>query len=1025
MSENHSDDTPPSAAHPDEEFLLPPNEEDSAHPAPEGGKRPLRRRPWFVALMVLTGLGILGAGAAGAWVWSLASELPRLESMGDYRPQVVSRVYDAEGKKVWEYFKEYRIVVPAEKIPEHVREAFIAAEDASFYDHGGIDFVGIVRAAIRNALAGGIKQGASTITQQVARTFFLSSERKYSRKIKEMILARRLESRLSKDEILYLYLNQIYLGSGAYGVAAAADIYFHKTLDELTLAEAATIAGVTPRPADYAPNVNPHLARRRQLYVLNQMLANGFITREEHDAAVAEGVRAHERKLPIDRWPHMAYPMEDLRQELVARFGEDLLFHGGLYVVTSLVESEQKIATEAVRVGVEHLDREMGYRGPLRRIEGDRERRAWIEAAEAEARTRVESDDSEAEEGILVADTEAAGKSEPAEEAPAQAPMKPAFKTGEIYEALVLGFAKLERTDADPEPAAVVALSETQLGTIALSSMAWARKPNPDLKPEDSRIEHPREALGPGDVIRVKVLSAGPGELDKSVLKSITLPPGIEAEVTEEPEAAKAESAGKKAAVLAAGTEDGSAPPATEEPAPVPLPVFHYELALWQEPEVQGALLSLNPRSGQIHAMVGGYDFLESEFNRAVQGLRQPGSAFKPVIFSRALREGFTASTTILDAPVTYKGATDDETWKPKNYVDRFSGEVTLREALYRSINTIPIKILLDIGIKNTIEYAHELGIEGDLPSDPTLALGSASLSLMDLCRAYSVFANGGYRIESALLQQVLNAGGTVIYEWRDPWGAAKLPELPESAPSTMRRVIRVPEELAAREAGGTMAFGPLGPKAGGSVDGLSRAERARRIQAISPQAREAGQVLAPATAYVMTDLLSNVISYGTGHSVASLGRPAAGKTGTSNENVDAWFIGYTPSVLTGVWMGFDDRTSLGRFHAGGNTAAPVWLDFMREALRGKPVERFDVPEGVVFAKIDAETGLLARPGAERIAFQAYVEGTEPTEYVPQDSEVSAEEFFLLDQSLQEAPAERPAAGEDGGSLDSEMLGLP
>ncbi|MEW6776987.1 MAG: PBP1A family penicillin-binding protein [Bdellovibrionota bacterium] len=933
-----------SGDHPKEFFLGPP---EGAHPPdqppPLPPKEILKRRALRIALV---------GGVAALWVGFiilriLSHDLPRIETLADYHPYTTTFVYDADGKKVWEYFKEQRTVLKFEEIPERMRQAFIAAEDSSFYSHPGIDFVGILRAAVANFLAGEIKQGASTITQQVARSFFLTPERQLTRKIKEAILAWRIERYLSKDEILALYLNQIYLGSGAHGIAAAAETYFRKPLAELTLAETATLAGVAPRPSAYAPNVNPEAARARREYVLARMLDNGFITKAEHDEALAAEVRAFPRQLPEERWPHMAYPMEHLRQELVALLGEEALFSGSLRVVTSLKETDQVAAADALRAGIERLDQGIGYRGPLNHFEDETQRADWLAIAEETIRKSWE-------------------KLSPQEAS------KPPLEPGKTYEALVTGFL--------PKYTGVeLSLSESQRGQIALENLAWARAPNPDVPPEKGLIKDPRKAVAVGDVVLVRVVSA--------VLKPPPAPPK-----------------GKKG-------KAPPKPPAPEETKGPAVPEYVYELSLLQEPEVQGALLALDPKTGAIRAMVGGYDFKKSPFNRAVQAYRQPGSAFKPIIFSLALQNGYTASTTILDTPVVLPGETGEEYWKPKNYGDNFLGKLTLREALARSVNTIPIKILMELGPQKTIQYAHELGITSELTEELVLALGSSSISLLELCRAFSVFANGGYRIEPALLVEVRDGEGKSLYERPPPVvPPSGLPEnLPPYLPAPPEGAT-LPEGQPPAANGTAAAPAPAAP----AEKQMTPEERAQLLQAVPVEARAAGRVISPATAFVVTNLLRGVIQHGTGHEAVGIGRPAAGKTGTSNDNIDNWFVGYTPNLLAGVWLGYDDRRTLGRFNAGGNTAAPIWLSYMEKSVQGAPIEDFPQPPGIIFRTVDAKTGLLANENTPWKLEQAYIEGSEPTEFARQEGEVGVEDFFHVDESLQENPDDASISA-DGG----------
>lgn len=930
-------------------------------PGPTGGaKTALLALPAWTRYLLAGSLGLAGLGGAGfLGLWAvfsvLGSDLPKIERLEDYRPPVVTSVYDADGNKIWEFFKEKRAYVPLRDIPPRLRDAFLAAEDSSFYEHGGVDLWGVLRAAAANLRAGEIKQGASTITQQVARSFFLSSERKVTRKIKEIVLARRIEKHLSKDEILTLYLNQIYLGSGTYGVAAAAEVYFHKTLPALTLAEAATIAGITPRPSAYAPNVNPELALGRRRYVLEQMLSENFITRPEYDQAMAEEARAYPRKLPPEQWPAMAYPMEYLRQELAQIVGEDLLFYGGLHVLTSIVQGEQEAAVTALQAGVRRVDHNGGYRGPLLHLSDEQARSEWLASALAAAQVRVA----------------ARAWDQPADLAP--------FEVDQSYPALVTSFSGPGPQGPKSEPRAEVTLAPGQRGTIALSRMDWARKPNPDVPPEKATIKDPRAALNVGDVVLVRVLSA---------------------------------TAGKDTGRETKTAAPGAAEPASDssEEVPPPLPLTTYELALDQQPEVQGALLALDPHRGRIRAMAGGYDFATSPFNRAVQAQRQPGSAFKPVIFSLALTRGYTGSTQILDAPVSLPNTSEEDLWKPKNYANQFLGQMTLREALTRSINTIPVKILMEMGISPTIEYAQSLGIASPLAPDNTLALGSSSVTLLELCRAFSVFANGGYRIGSSMIAQIRDGTGFVLLEPRSPWFPSRLPELPPPAPATARRLSDIP--LGADAAALASLWSPGGMDAAlpaaASDEREAAAGRAERIQSVSPEERANGRVLPAATAFVMTNLLRGVIEHGTGHEAVALHRPAAGKTGTSNDNIDNWFIGYTPHLLAGVWFGYDDRRTLGRFSAGGNTAAPAWLDFMQSALEKTAVEDFPIPEGVVFVNVDAKTGLLARPDSAWTIPQAFVDGTQPVEYSPQEGQVRVEDFFHVDEGLSEEGGANP-----------------
>ncbi|MBU1169276.1 MAG: PBP1A family penicillin-binding protein [Proteobacteria bacterium] len=751
-----------------------------------------------------------------------SSGLPKISSLRDYKPPTVTCVYSDDGRKIGEFYKERRIVTPLEEIPKTLINAFIAAEDSRFYMHKGIDFYSIIRAFTRNLKAGSIVQGGSTITQQVTKSFFLSPERRYSRKIKEAILAYRLDKTFTKDEILYLYLNQIYLGHGAYGVEAAAENYFGKSSKELNLSECAILAGLPQAPSRYSPFKNPELAKQRQIYVLNRMVADGFITNIEATEAMNVVLDIKPRR----NWYIEKVPCytEYVRRHVEKKYGEDALYNQGLKIYTAVNIEIQKYAQEEVSQGLMDLDKRQGYRGPIEHLSAEN-----IEPFSQKLRYDLEDDPIE---------------------------------IGKILKGVVI---KVDNNTRE----STVKMGNI-MGIIPMNSMRWARKPDIHVGYWEGSITEPGLALKVGDVIMVR-----------------------------------ANGVKKK--------DDTNSPKEVDLLKITPDKEDIWDLSLEQTPLSEAGLLSIEAETGYVKAMIGGRDFTDSQFNRAIQSRRQPGSAFKPIVYAAALDKGYTPATMIIDSPVVYLDEERDSTWKPNNYEKKFHGPTLFREALTKSMNIITIKILKDIGIDYVIDYSKKLGIESPLARDLSIALGSSGVSLLELVTAYSVFPNMGYLVQPTFILKIEDREGNILEE-------------------------AVPIK---------------------------------------------NQVIDMSTAYIMTSLLEGVIQHGTGKRVRSLNRPAAGKTGTTNSLHDAWFVGYTPRYITGVWVGNDSKSPLGKGETGSRAASPIWLGFMQKALKDKPVRVFQVPEGVVFSKIDAKTGLLPIPESEETIFECFKEGTVPTEYTP------------------------------------------
>lgn len=656
---------------------------------------------WLICVVILV------LGGAGTYFWHVwSSNLPYVGSLREYQPPIVTTFYSAEGETIGRFWEERREVVPLDQLPPHLLQAFVAAEDARFFQHEGVDFFSIARAFTRNLMAGRIEQGGSTITQQVTKSLLLQdTEKTYKRKAREAILAVQLEKAFSKEHILFLYVNQIYLGHGAYGVQEAARTYFRKPAHDLNLAESALLAGLPQAPSRYSPVTRFDRARARQVYVLRRMLEEGLISEATYGEALDFPLEIYgDVERTFEKAPCFT---EHVRRDLLQKYGREMLYQGGLQVYTNLDMSMQRAAMEAVQKGLTELDKREGF----------------------------------------------------------------------------------------------------------------------------------------------------------------------------------------------------------------------------QEPLAQAALLCMDTETGEVKAMVGGRNFEESQFNRAIQSRRQPGSVFKPIIYAAALDQGLTPAHIIMDSPFVAGRTPGGEAWKPKNYKEKFLGPTLLRTGMIQSRNVITVKLLDSIGVDYAIEYARNMGIQSHLTRDLSLALGSSGVSLLEMTRAYGAFANGGYLAEPVFVNRVQDRSGRVIEE------------------NQPRMSRAIPEE----------------------------------------------------TAFVMTDLLRGVIQEGTGQRLRVLERPAAGKTGTTNDLRDAWFVGYTPELVTGVWVGYDEPREMGKGETGARAASPIWLYFMSEILKDRPVVDFKVPPGVVFARIDSVTGLLASSHTEKVVVQSFKEGTEPREHAPTPQSPQKKDLLLLD----------------------------
>jgi penicillin-binding protein 1A len=760
-------------------------------------RRWARRLTWLLYGLLFTGL-LAGAGAGGYIYYHFLQDLPDFTAIKDFRPPVVTQIFARDGRLIGEFYSERRIEVPYSRLPRHLILAFVAAEDARFFEHPGVDITGIVRAFIRNLEAGEVVQGGSTITQQVVKRILLTSEKSFARKIREAVLAYRIENYLTKEEILGLYLNHIFLGHGAYGVEAAAQEFFSKHVEDLTLAESALLAGIPKAPSRYSPYLNPKMSKERQAYVLTRMAEVGFISNKEKDAALRQPLKL--KPWRPDWIKECGYYNEHVRTLLESRFGRDSVYNLGLKVYTPADVGLHKVAQEAINQGIDGLVKRNGYRGPLRHLKGK-------ELAAFQERQVRYFKKYPPRKGLLVTVVVAPGdKRRPGVN----------IRLGEYW--------------------GVLAEGGNQGHGAGLAG------------------------LQPGDVVQARLVNR-----DRQ---------------------------GKWTANL------------------VPAPM------------VQGAVVSMELHSGKVRALMGGKDFGDSTFNRAIQARRQPGSAFKPIIYAAAVDKGYGPNSMLLDAPISLPGGRHGQIWAPQNYDHTFDGPIPLATALARSRNVPTVRLMMSIGVPATVKMAHNLGIASPIYPNYASALGASEVTLMELTRAYSVFPNQGYLVEPIFIERIEDRDGRLLVE-----------------------------------------------------------SQPKRHQVLDPQ-----------TAAVMTQLLLGVVERGTAARVKVLGRPMGGKTGTTNKTRDAWFIGFTPSLITGTWVGMDDERSLGPKETGAQAAAPIFIAYMREALKTQPVEKFPELSEAALARRQGE--LPGRDDEAANSEESFYPEQEEKSLPPQ---ASSQQFFKSD----------------------------
>jgi penicillin-binding protein 1A len=779
--------------------------------------------PWVNALTPKKALKLLAiAFVAGVLFiaflfFVLSFGLPTVESLKDYKPSPGTIILAEDGRVLGQVKIEKGVYVPLKRIPKYMKDAILATEDPRFFQHTGIDYRGILRAALKDIISVRLKQGGSTITQQLTKVVFLSPERKFTRKIKEIILARRLEKELSKEEILELYLNKIYFGHGAYGVQMASRTYFGKNIWEINQAEAALLAGLPKSPMVYSPYSDVDLTKLRQMQVLKRMVEEGYLTEEQSKKIYDQPLNLENLRSQEELAPHL---VDYIRKYIEKKYGSDKLYQGGLKVYTSIDLDLQRQAVTALRDGLRSLDKRQGFRGKV---------------------------------GFKKL------KSTPIQWGSLQVMVKP----GEGFNAHVLAVGDYY----------ITVRGRGLMGYIMQDDMAWALLKPKKKKNDADEFKKPQELVQPGDIIKVRLK-----DYDKK----------------------------KQVA----------------------------SFILDQAPLVEGAVVSIEPYTGYVRAMVGGYDFVEGGFNHATEAKRQPGSSFKPFIYGAALENGFTPASILMDLPVIHeKSEFEKKGWKPTNYDERFLGPMRLRMALALSRNACTVGLLEKMGLDKAINFARKAGITSPISYDYTTALGSSVVTPLELTSAYATFASQGIRTEPIIIKSVIDGNGAVLENY-DPQ----------------------------------------------PVEAIDRT-----------------------TAFLVTSLLESVVKEGTGKGALSLGKPVAGKTGTTNNYVDAWFMGYAPSIVTGVWVGYDNsKASLGDKETGARAALPIWISVMARALAGKSAADFTPTEDIVSVKIDPETGLLAREGAADAITDVFRKGTEPTQYADVRSGQKAGNFYGLDQGVPE-----------------------
>ena len=915
------------------------------------------KRPFIIGLFILS-LNVLLFGAifSALFVGSLALSLPEITGITEFNPPIPSLILSRNGNVLLEIGVEKRNLTPISDIPQKVIDTFIVAEDKNFYSHQGVDYWGILRATGANLKAGKVVQGGSTITQQVAKQLYLSGERSIARKIKDMLLALQLEKKFSKDEILYLYLNKVYLGGGYYGVTAAFRGYFEKELHEATVAECALIAGLLVAPAKYSPYVNPEYAKIRQNYVLTRLLDTNKITEEEYQKAKNEVLKFRIKKPQPLRGGHFT---EWIRQRIEEKVGKESFGRDGFRVITTINWSQQEKAEKYIREGVKAIDKRQGYKGPLKYLQSEKAIRAFF----AEQRQKIYRENSKhflfksASSAIAEAEYEFSFSEEeldqieqydqkildlsklykiyPGNSQEVQDPFLNFIKKDETYEAVVLRTDDLHRL--------IYASIGGIKGIIPHDKFRWARERA--ISKERSYaplVSRPSSILKRGDVILVKVI-----EQNKSIYQTMNI-------------AAKKKLKDKRIIGEYQSQQ-------------------FLELALEQESEVEASLVAIQPNSGEILSLVGGSNFIKSQFNRAIQSLRQPGSSFKPILYAAALENGFTPSDILIDSPEALGGVDQTLSWKPRNYDGTFKGPITFRRSLETSRNVPTIKLASRVGVQNIINFAKRIGIKANLASDLSLALGSTGMTLMNLTTTYAIFPNGGRKVFPKTILRITDRfGNEYPVEDFEPY---KRPQIKEGTLESLEELSNaIADNLQNKKddkKDSESQHNENNKESSENGDGKESEKKGEKTNEFLADLDDE-YVYDQRLAFIMTNLLRGIIQNGTGREARYISSFIGGKTGTTNNYVDALFIGFSSNLALGVWTGFDNNKTLGWGETGAKAALPIWKKYMEDHLKKYGEYDFKIPNGLINVRITKETGRPAEPGDVNTIIETFVTGTEP-----------------------------------------------
>lgn len=859
-----------------------------------------RKSVTTLVTLTLVGIILVGSAIGGAYFY-LSPSLPGIDVLKEVQLQVPLRVYAKGGELIAEFGEMKRSPLEYDEFPQHLINAVLAAEDDRFFEHPGVDYQGILRAVVHLLKTGKKGQGGSTITMQVARNFFLSREKTYLRKMNEIFLALKIEGFLTKQEILALYLNKIYLGKRAYGFAAAAQVYYGKELHELSVAEFAMVAGLPKAPSSYNPINNPERALLRRNYVLGRMHELSYIDNDAYKTALnsMDLAKIHGQDIQLDA-PYIA---EMVRHEMVERYGSEA-YTGGYSVYTTIDASRQRAANKALTNALLDYDRRHGYRGHLGFYDlGYSERSAVSENfANKSLDTKLVENMDETDDGVV---TEV---QEPEELELWRKELNKISRYGNLIPSLVFQVNEQE---------AYAYTADNHIVYIPWEHIKWARTFIDDNHVE-AELTSAHERLKEGDIIYT-VPSKTPG-------------------------------------------------------------------CSWlaQKPMVGGALVSLNPEDGAVEALNGGYDYYESKFNRVIQAQRQPGSSFKPFIYAAALDKGYNAASILIDAPVVFDAPGLEDTWRPENYSGKFYGDTRLRVALVKSRNLVSIRLLRDIGIGYAIRYLKRFGFTQEmLPRNLSLSLGSGSLTPYELSKGYAIFANGGYRVDPYFIDYIVGAKDQIVYMSQPAQVCRSCREAIEREQKKLENVTGTEVEAQAKQANdNSLVSSPdLSTEISKQLlEKMSEQERMQVLQGPQP-VKLAEQVLSPQTAFLINTMMRDVIRFGTGRRARVIGRKdLAGKTGTTNDQRDAWFTGFNQDLATITWVGFDNPRPLGERETGAIAALPMWIDYMRDALQGVEEKQLEQPPGLVSVRIDPKTGKLANASTKNAIFEFFLANQVPTE---------------------------------------------